>query len=1609
MARVPGRSLTTTGGMPTSITTGFLKSLIAAAKAERPAAIGVVFDRGRSFRHLLWTELGPLLTAAQAGTVPQVALAAAIDAVRVWVEGRAPTPPSSLPAASDAAATGAASASAAQPPPPLLPPLPRAGWAPQPGAATASPAAAAGVHPAASTTQPGPHAADSATSASLLGAGVGSEQPAAGAAVQSPPELEAELRAVVAAVLQSAGLPQPSELPAEASAYKAGRSPVPPSFAPDMANLMRLLHAMRLEPLTHPLLEADDIMAGLARQASRQGYQVKLLSGDGDLVQLVSDADAITVLNPGVWRAHKSFVLSIPVARGANWFLSGGGRRMDEEEATAAAAERIAAAAEDGTSLPVRLATDVVRFLYGGTGRREPADGGVVSASLLNAKPAVGGIGVEPRGGGVLRVLFTVASDAVADTVVRWRHELRRCVDSTAVFDVLSDREEAQHQALWPAFLAAKVAGKRAQFHRARLVVDGERGCGLANGNTDADGRVALTGVKRTGNGSDVPWQELDEEAVRKSQGMEPWQIRDSKALCGDSSDNVPGVRGVGDVTARTLLKQSGNLDEVYAAIAAAKPAVRTKLEVGRASAYFSRLMCTLAFGLFTRAGMPAATQQMALRGFEMAHVTALLEELEMSRSLAEITACQASFGGEAPNPAYLSTPPPLWDPNAAAAGAAEVAAEAAAEAAQAVAQAEEAAQQARTKRLEGLPRCEPPCGEGAPSQQQQQQQQQQLHAASAANAAATAATAPGDRRGPAPPAASGGGGQPQQLPPWAAAAPLASPPRALCAERLAPGGGRLEELVAQLAQSGALVALMIHPPEAVSGRGRGKEGGAGGGAAARRAAAAASRKGKSKAAAAAAAAEAGGSTAAVDYGTRLLMAWLEGEAAGSYRVRVVLVPAGNPEAMGAAVAAASPLMQDARVPKVVHGAKAWHAALLQQAKGQQPVQLEGVVMDTLLAALLLDPDAVTGMELTCSGVDKLLPRLGGILATFMPPPGASADADVVGPAGSGAAGATGAGAEGGARSVEGVSEAVEGVGATGSGEGAGAVTAAAVAVAVTDAHVLEGRIEWGEGSSSSSSNHSSGGGGGSAPSGGEGGSAVGGGGGGDSAAAAAAVAAAQLVLLGTSLLGHMMHEAPAALKLLQSVEIPLSGILARMEATGILLDPTSIAGYAAEVEAQFKEVEEKCFAAAGETINLNSVPEVSRVLYSVLKLPTRDIKATRGGFSIDKASVTKLAAYEETLPPEQRSGLPSLILQRRHLWTIKSNYLAALSVTPCDTGSRVHTTFVQTGATTGRLACISPNLQGFPAERQPMKRLRSAFTASPGWMLMAADYSQIELRIMAHATQEPGLVRAFREGVDVHASTARRLFGKADGEEVTEVERRLGKATNFGVFYGMGATKLQNDSGLTRQEAPQFIAKVETSHPAVFGFMLETKMACVATGFTQTLYGRRRRFSPDISRDAAFAALTAMRSRDDEEAVRGAAAARALLSAAGRFKARLPSSVAHQVHRSKELIRRPHGLPNENSDTSEALRAMGNAPLQGTGADVMKRAIVLVDVALRNHGLSSRLLLTVHDELVLEVAPGESQAVRALLEEQMGAAAPGFSVPLDICIKEGRTWADVS
>ncbi|KAG1659092.1 hypothetical protein FOA52_013738 [Chlamydomonas sp. UWO 241] len=258
-----------------------------------------------------------------------------------------------------------------------------------------------------------------------------------------------------------------------ARAATTTESPSPPARGPAMRPTVRrpaLCLLPRLLSLPGPLLlqplwrrrggpATERPASGATRAASARGP-----SRRGGLPARVGDTSL-----------RRSFVLSIPVARGANWFLAGGGRRMDEEEATAAAAERIAAAAEDGTSLPGRLATDVVRFLYGGTGRREPADGGVVSASLLNAKPAVGGIGVEPRGGGVLRVLFTVASDAVADTVVRWRHELRRCVDSTAVFDVLSDREEAQHQALWPAFLAAKVAGKRAQFHRARLVVDGER------------------------------------------------------------------------------------------------------------------------------------------------------------------------------------------------------------------------------------------------------------------------------------------------------------------------------------------------------------------------------------------------------------------------------------------------------------------------------------------------------------------------------------------------------------------------------------------------------------------------------------------------------------------------------------------------------------------------------------------------------------------------------------------------------------------------------------------------------------------------------------------------------------------------------------------------------------------------------------------------------------------------------------------------------------------------------------------------------------------------------------------------------------------------------
>ncbi|KAG1667360.1 hypothetical protein FOA52_001420 [Chlamydomonas sp. UWO 241] len=248
-----------------------------------------------------------------------------------------------------------------------------------------------------------------------------------------------------------------------ARAFTAAKVYVPPPDADTRESLLFLEMATQEADLG-----VDDIEALVKSTEGNSGGEVLQLCAlaaglaQGGSVCLDHFRVALERTVPSFGHAHA--ISSRGLLSGCDYTLS-----------TAAAAERIAAAAEDGTSLPVRLATDVVRFLYGGTGRREPADGGVVSASLLDAKPAVGGIGVEPRGGGVLRVLFTVASDAVADTVVRWRHELRRCVDSTAVFDVLSDREEAQHQALWPAFLAAKVAGKRAQFHRARLVVDGER------------------------------------------------------------------------------------------------------------------------------------------------------------------------------------------------------------------------------------------------------------------------------------------------------------------------------------------------------------------------------------------------------------------------------------------------------------------------------------------------------------------------------------------------------------------------------------------------------------------------------------------------------------------------------------------------------------------------------------------------------------------------------------------------------------------------------------------------------------------------------------------------------------------------------------------------------------------------------------------------------------------------------------------------------------------------------------------------------------------------------------------------------------------------------
>jgi DNA polymerase I len=403
--------------------------------------------------------------------------------------------------------------------------------------------------------------------------------------------------------------------------------------------------------------------------------------------------------------------------------------------------------------------------------------------------------------------------------------------------------------------------------------------------------------------------------------------------------------------------------------------------------------------------------------------------------------------------------------------------------------------------------------------------------------------------------------------------------------------------------------------------------------------------------------------------------------------------------------------------------------------------------------------------------------------------------------------------------------------------------------------------------------------------------------------------------------LAHVYHE----------IELPTREVLFRMERNGVLLDPRILSAQSKELGERVLVLEQRAFQLAGGPFNLGSPRQLGEILFERMKLPVVKKTAT-GQPSTDEEVLQELAADYP---------LPKLLLEHRTLSKLKSTYTDKLPQMINASTGRVHTNFAQATAVTGRLASTDPNLQNIPVRTAEGRRIREAFIAAPGHLLVSADYSQIELRIMAHLSGDPSLLDAFAEGADIHRATAAEIFA-VPIEQVTSEQRRYIKAVNFGLIYGMRAFGLAAQLNIERGAAQQFIDKYFARYPGVAEYMLRTRELAHKQGYVKTVFGRRL-WLPDIN--------------------------------AG-------------------------GGPRRQA----AERAAINAPMQGTAADLIKLAMVAVQGWLDRERLSTRLILQVHDELVFEVPHAEAPLLKAELPQLMAGVA-SLHVPLVVDVGSGTNW----
>lgn len=410
------------------------------------------------------------------------------------------------------------------------------------------------------------------------------------------------------------------------------------------------------------------------------------------------------------------------------------------------------------------------------------------------------------------------------------------------------------------------------------------------------------------------------------------------------------------------------------------------------------------------------------------------------------------------------------------------------------------------------------------------------------------------------------------------------------------------------------------------------------------------------------------------------------------------------------------------------------------------------------------------------------------------------------------------------------------------------------------------------------------------------------------------------------------LEEIPALLDVLANIEMPLLPVLARIERCGALVDAHLLGLQSLELAEKLTELERKTFEIAGEAFNLASPKQLGVVLYEKLGLPVL-AKTAKGQPSTAEAVLSELA--------EQGHELPVLLMEYRSLSKLKSTYTDRLPEQINPLTGRIHTSYHQAVTATGRLSSSDPNLQNIPIRTAEGRRIRQAFIAPPGYKLLAADYSQIELRIMAHLAQDPGLLDAFRNDRDVHKATASEVFG-VELKDVTTDQRRSAKAINFGLIYGMSAHGLAKQIGCDRSQAQIYMDRYFARYPGVLDYMERTRKQASEQGYVETLFGRRL-YLPDINAKNA-----AIRKGAERTAI--------------------------------------------------------NAPMQGSAADIIKRAMITVDNWLVESGLDARVILQVHDELVLEVREDQVDALRAGLLPLMSAGA-ALDVPLLVEAGVGDNW----